>query len=200
MLTKILNFIFKKIESIDRNNQLFIVPTFDGFKLATLNFILLIVGLVYANNYVLFFDFVLFCLFLGSMYYTHFNLQGLKLISVKPLYLHANENGLLNLTFQTNSNFGHNYIEIELINSNLIKELSSSSFTLNPKINNKKSLHVSLPVSALMRGHSNQLKFRIETFFPFHLFRCFRYFKIEFDISIFPEINSIKLFHEKTKF
>ena len=196
MLTNIQEKFFKKIESFERTQQLYIIPTFDGLKLAGLNFILLIVGLIYGNNYVLFFDFVLFCLFLGSMYYTHFNLQGLKLISINSLSLHKNEQGVLNLAFQTNSSFGHNFIELELVSTHSITSISPTSFSFNPKNKTDKILNVSLPIMALQRGHIVQLKLKIETFFPFHLFRCFTYFKIESDLFVFPEVKDLNLYHE----
>ena len=175
----------KKISALGRAEQLYIIPTLDGLKLVLLNLILLIIGLVYANNYVLLFNFILFCLFFASMFYTHFNLQGLKLISAKIQPLHACDNGILTLQFKTTSGLGHFFIGIRIKN-NLI-EIQKHSFSFPPNNGSYKSLKVDIPIKATKRGLVTIDRICIETLFPFHLFCCFAYFKPPLVITIYPE-------------
>lgn len=184
MLTKLKTKFQNRVQEISKNNQLYIVPTFDGLKLVGLNFILLVMGLIYANNYVLLFNFILFCFFLGSMFYTHFNLYGLKLISAKLGPLHAGGHGLLSLNFKTTSSLGHYFLGLKLRNNLVDLQNKSFTFSIDPK--NQKSFTVDIPVQGQKRGQLKLTKLYIETFFPFHLFRCFVYFKPDLVITVYP--------------
>jgi uncharacterized protein (DUF58 family) len=186
--------LIKRFENIGRNNQLYIVPTLDGLKLLCLNLILLVIGLVYANNYVLLFNFILFCLFIGSMYYTHFNLQGLKFISARIHPLHANENGVLSLTFKSRSALGHHFLGVRFKNKFIQTLNSQFSFSFNAQEN---LLKVDIPLVATERGVGKLPRIIVETFFPFHLFRCFVYFSSELPLIIYPERKDYQL-HDKT--
>lgn len=188
--------ISNRIHSLGRNEQLYIVPTLDGLKLVILNLILLIIGLVYANNYVLLFNFILFCLFLGSMYYTHFNLQGLKLTSAKFTALHVLDSGTLTLHFKTKSTLGHYFLRAKF-NSDLIKQTETSSI-FSFESNSQHLLRVDIPVTGIKRGSSALTRITIETLFPFHLFRCFVYFRPNLNIVVFPEKKNLQIHIEKS--
>ncbi len=187
MLTNLREKFFQKMASYRRYGQLYIVPTLDGIKLVILNFILLIIGLVYANNYVLLFNFILFCLFLGSMYYTHFNLHGLKLVSAKLSAFHVGETGHLCLTFKTNSSLGHHFLNLEFNNETSLRiENEKHSFSITP-VNFDKTLSIKIPVHALKRGNFKLSSLYLETLFPFHLFRTFTYLDPQIDVIIYPK-------------
>lgn len=185
MLIKFKDHFLNKLDSLGRSELLYIVPTLDGIKLLALNFTLLVIGLVYANNYVLLFNFILFCLFLGSMFYTHFNLQGLKLISAKLNSIHMGENGLLTLQFKSKSNLGHHFLGLKLRNQ--IIQLSDKRFTFSLIATNPNTFTVDIPVRGISRGEESLNRVVIETLFPFHLFRCFLYFKPTLSIVVFPK-------------
>jgi uncharacterized protein (DUF58 family) len=188
--------ISRKIESIGKVEQLYIVPTLDGLKLLALNLILLIIGLVYANNFVLLFNFILFCLFLGSMYYTHFNLQGLKLISAKLPPVHVNNKGLLTLHFKSKSKMGHYFLKLKLKNSLFKTEEDLLPFSFDADFHNE--LTINIPVVGVRRGQGVLSNICIETYFPFHLFRCFVYFKPQLDVIIYPEKKDLQIHHAET--
>lgn len=190
------NNFFKKIAALGKSQQLYIVPTLDGIKLAFLNVTLLVIGLVYANNYVLLFNFILFCLFLGSMYYTHFNLQGLELISAKTSPLHVNDKGVLTLQFKTTSGLGHYFLGLRLQN-NLI-DLQDKNFTFSFEANSQNTLKVDVPIKGIIRGDLVISRLCIETLFPFHLFRCFVYFKHHLRIVVYPERKNLEIHHAQT--
>lgn len=196
MWTSFQNTFFNKIATLGRSEQLYIVPTLDGIKLAILNLILIIIGLVYANNYILLFNFILFCLFLGSMFYTHFNLQGLKLISAKLAPIHVNDNGILTLQFKTTSSLGHYFLRLRL--KHLLIDLEDKTFNFSIEPSSQKSFKVEIPIKGMKRGDLVLSRLCIETLFPFHLFRCFVYFKPQLTIVVYPERKDLKIHHSES--
>lgn len=184
MLTKAHTKFESKLYALGRQGQLYIVPTLDGLKLLCLNLILLIVGLVYANNYVLLFNFILFCLFIGSMYYTHFNLQGLKLSTTKLNPLHASENGVLILNFKSRSALGHHFLSVSF--KNLLIQTADSPFHFSIK-EHQNSYRAEIPVRAMQRGVTQLKRICVETRFPFHLFKAFTYFDLDLKVLVYPE-------------
>lgn len=193
MLTKAQTRFESKLYALGRQGQLYIVPTLDGIKLLCLNLILLIVGLVYANNYVLLFNFILFCLFIGSMYYTHFNLQGLKLFTSKINPLHAQENGVLILQFKSHSALGHHFIGVSLKND--LIQTADENFHFSIK-EHQNSFRAEVPVKSNKRGVTQLKRICVETRFPFHLFRAFTYFDLDLKMIVYPEKLSLDVHSE----
>lgn len=194
MLIKKRDLLTERFSNIGRTEQLYIIPTIDGLKLLALNLILLVIGLVYANNYVLLFNFILFSLFMGSMYYTHFNLQGLKLISARMNPIHVGDSGNLTLSFKSSSGLGHHFLGIRF-NSHFIKiQDKNFSFSFEGEL---RILKVDIPISATKRGITPAPRICIETLFPFHLFRSFVYFNPHLNFIIYPEKKDYHLHSEK---
>ena len=158
-----------KLAARDRPHPVYILPTSDGLKVLALNFLLLIMGLVYANNYVLLFNFVLFCLCLSSMFYSHYNLNKLKLESLRIDPLYDQEWSLCKLYFIGN-NHGHFSLNAKIIGAN-VEFFSSNNFNIN-EINRM----VEIKIHGLKRGRGHAMAIRIESSFPLNLFRCFTYF------------------------
>ena len=175
MISFLKEYFYKRASNSQRIHPIYILPTADGLKVIILNLILLVMGLVYANNYVLLFNFILFCLFLGSMFYTHFNLSGLTLENAQFPPMHANENGLLNLVFKSTNAQGHYFIRPYF--------KSSSIKLMDPKktfpISSKDSTTLSISIQAISRGQVNIQSVYVETLFPFNFFRCFTFFRID---------------------
>ncbi len=184
MLTKVQTNFEEKVHNLGRQGQLYIVPTLDGLKLLCLNLILLIIGLVYANNYVLLFNFILFCLFIGSMYYTHFNLRNLSLASARINPVHLGEKTNLTLTFKSKSALGHHFIGIKIKHHALAAGDLLFSFSLKDK---QPSCKIEFPVEGKKRGVANLKRITVETYFPFHLFRAFTYFDLNLKTIVYPE-------------
>lgn len=194
MLTRIQKHFLKNVSRWGTREQIYIIPTFDALKLLALNLTLLVIGLVYANNFVLFFNFVLFCLFLSSMYYTHFNLRGLKLLYAKSTAVHAKENGKLTLTFLSQSDLGHFFISARLPDQSIVKIHDNQRFSITRT--DQKQL-IELSFEATTRGHQKIDYFVIETLFPFHLFRCLFVARVSCDVCIYPERKNLNL-HQET--
>jgi uncharacterized protein (DUF58 family) len=186
------NYFYQRASNSKRVHPIYILPTLDGLKVVGLNLILLIMGLVYANNYVLLFNFILFCLFLGSMFYTHFNLSGLTLNSAQFPPLFVNENGVLNLNFTSTNAQGHYFIRPSFKSSKIKVNEPQKTFP----ISSKESTTVKLSIQGLQRGQENIQTIYIETLFPFNFFRCFTFFRIDQDCLIYPERSDLRLHEE----
>ena len=192
MLERIWDYFYSRAANSERVHPIYILPTLDGLKVVVLNIVLLVMGLVYANNYVLLFNFLLFCLFLGSMFYTHFNISGLKLESAQFSSVHVNEDGILNLYFSSANSQGHFFIRPSF-KSQLVKiNNDHQSFPINSK-----HLHLKISIKGSLRGCEKIKSLYVETLFPFNFFRCFTFFKINQECYVYPEAKNLHLHTEE---
>lgn len=192
MFARLKEYFYNRASNSKRVHPIYILPTLDGLKVAALNLILLIMGLIYANNYVLLFNFILFCLFLGSMFYTHFNLNGLKLEASQFPALHAKENGVLSLHFSTKNSQG-NYFIRPYFKSQLVS-INDSKQTFPISFANKTDVHIS--IQGVRRGRETIRSIYVESLFPFNFFRCFTFFRIDQECFVYPERENLRLHEE----
>ena len=186
------DYFYERAANSQKAHPIYILPTIDGLKVVALNITLLIIGLVYANNYVLLFNFILFCLFLASMFYTHFNLSGLKLESIQLPAMHVNENATLTLYFSSKNAQGHYFIRPYFKNS-LIK-INETKKTFPIPYSESTAIHLSL--QGVKRGNEIIRSLYLETLFPFNFFRCFTFFRIDQECLVYPERVDLKLHEE----
>ena len=177
------HFFLDKISNRKRVHPIYILPTTDGIKVITLNLILLAIGLTYANNYILLFNFILFCLLLASMFYTHFNLQGVKFHSFKTSELYANSTTALEFIFQRQTNNTHYFLKPIIKTKGLSFDTSSFNISTN-------TLSVQLKVTPKKRGVFKVESIGLETRFPFNFFTCFTFFNTDINIIVYPEKKS----------
>ena len=192
MINWLKNYFYQRASHSKRVHPIYILPTGDGLKVIGLNLILLVMGLVYANNYVLLFNFILFCLFLGSMFYTHFNLSGLKLLSARFPALYVNENGVLTLHFSSSNAQGHYFIRPAF--KSLMIKINEPEKTF--PISSKETTTIHLSIQGVKRGQEIIHTIYLETLFPFNFFRCFTFFRIDQDCLIYPERSNLQLHEE----
>jgi uncharacterized protein (DUF58 family) len=192
MINRFKDYFFQRASNSKRVHPIYILPTLDGMKVVALNFILLVMGLVYANNYVLLFNFILFCLFLGSMFYTHFNLSGLSLTSAQFPPLYVNENGILTLHFTSTNAQGHYFIRPVFKSLRIKINHPQTTFS----ISSKDSSTIGVSIQGLKRGQENIQTIYVETLFPFNFFRCFTFFRIDQNCLIYPERTDLRLHEE----
>ncbi len=185
-------FFYTRAANSGRHHALYIVPTLDGLKVVALNITLLAIGLVYANNYVLLFNFILFCLFLGSMFYTHFNLSGIKLDSVQFPSFHANEDNSAILHFSSTNAQGHYFVR-PFFKSTLVR-LNHFQETFQIKANEVTTVKMS--IKGIKRGQEIINAIYIETVFPFNFFRCFTFFNINQEMVVYPERSNLAIHEE----
>ncbi len=169
-----------------KTNRVFIIPTFLGIKLLIVNIILLSMGLIYANNYLILFNFIFFCLFIISMFYTHFNLYGLELKLTDCTDNFANDFLELGLKFKTPNKqlYPAIYVCFKVLNE---------KFKLGPFTINENGDVIPIKFKLKMRGNFLIHKIELETIFPLNLFKAFCYFKTDLNIIVYPElVNSFK--------
>ncbi len=186
MFEKVTNYFYLKISQSRKVHPIYILPTLDGCKVIFLNMVLLVMGLSYANNYILLLNFILFCLFLGSMFYTHFNLTGLKIISAQIPQIHSGELKELTLHFSSSNLQGH-YFLTPKIKSSLIA-ISDPKIKYSLNVTNNFSLK--FYVQGKKRGNETLNKIYLETLFPFNFFRCFTFFTLDQQLFVYPEIKT----------
>ena len=196
MWTKLFNRLLKNLSLKGGRGVIYIIPTFDALKLLVLNGTLLIIGLVYANNFILFFNFILFCLFLGSMYYTHFNLRGIKINGCKINSLHCDESSTMTLTLSSSSMLGHYFLNLRTLHSDLIEVDTHKTFSLPEK---SPSASINLAVKGKKRGCGKINNLVIETLFPFHLFRCLIVLSVDASFYVYPRRTNSKV-HKTSSF
>ncbi len=178
------------MSSSKRKHSVYIIPTIDGLKVIALNLLLLIIGLVYANNYVLLFNFMLFCLFMSSMFYTHFNLNKLNLEFAQFDNLFCEEITNLKLRFSSSNSHGHYFIKA-LIKNNDFTFVENTSFSVS---NNQKD--IALSIQGHKRGETSVETLYIETEFPFNFFKCFTFFRLDQKLFISPTRKNLQLHRE----
>lgn len=192
MIKMLKEYFYDRISNSRRVHPIYILPTADGLKVIALNLVLLIMGLIYANNYVLLFNFILFCLFLGSMFYTHFNLNGMALDNAQFSPLYVNENGTLTLNFTSSNAQGHYFIRPYFKSSKIKLNDPSKTFPISSKENTM----LNISIQGLTRGQETIQTIYVETLFPFNFFRCFTFFKIDQNCLIYPERSDLRLHEE----
>lgn len=192
MFKALTNFFYDRISNSREVHRIYIIPTADGLKVTALNIVLLIVGLVYANNYVLLFNFILFCLFLGSMFYTHFNINGIKLDSVNFPNLHVNEDGNALFSFSSTNAQGHSFIRAHFKSSMI--EINYPHKTFN--VSSTAQTIIPISVRGAKRGEENIQSIYLETLFPFNFFRAFTFFRVNQTCTTYPERVDLRLHEE----
>jgi uncharacterized protein (DUF58 family) len=169
-----------------KTNRVFIIPTFLGIKLLIVNIILLSMGLIYANNYLILFNFIFFCLFIISMFYTHFNLYGLELKLADCSENFANDFFEISLKFKTpnKQTYPAIFTCFKILNEN---------YRLGPFSINDNGDVVPIKFKLQKRGSFLVKKIELETLFPLNLFKAFCYFKSDLNIVVYPElVNTYK--------
>lgn len=193
MLKRLEDFFYQRLATSKRRHPIYIIPTVDGNKVMVLNLTLLIIGLVYANNYVLLFNFILFCLFLGSMVYTHFNIKGLSLISASLSPLYVNETANLNLTFSSSNSQGHYFIRASL--KSPLMEIASETQTF--AVSHRENVTINIRVRGKARGEGFIESLYLETLFPFNFFRCFTFARVDLHYYVYPEKVNLNIHQSK---
>lgn len=165
-----------------KEHPIYILPTLNGLKVLSLNFLLLVIGLIYANNYVLLFNFLLFCLVLSSMFYTHHNLKNIHLKTAIGVSGHRQELAFLNIIFISYNKQNNFELKLKMPKSNFIEEVNFPIESLNFQ----KDTSLQIPLKVSKRGQTLIPGVFLETDFPLGFFRCFTFFPIQLELVLFP--------------
>jgi uncharacterized protein (DUF58 family) len=182
-----MTFLLEKLEiyfrQFSHNKRLYIVPTFNGMKLFGLCFILLFTGLIYANNFIMFFNFLLFSLFICSMFYTHFNLNQVKVLKTSVDSSFAGQKSLVHFIIKNESSLPKYMLKIKFPkNENFFME----ELTI-PVILPHQTLDFCQSFLLKKRGHYQLGKLELWTSFPFSFFKAFTFFEFSTHFYIYPQ-------------
>ena len=159
-------------------NKVFIIPTANGLKLFAVNLLLLVFGLIYANNYLLFFNFLFFSLLVVTMFYTNSNLENFQLLNTEDVLV---EEGLtLKSIFQKTK-------------EDISREQMIFSFKLNDAFLNSEAINLDdritrfeLHFPNFKKGHYFINKVLVSSDYPLGLFRAFQLFSINLNLYVYP--------------
>lgn len=117
---------------------------------------------------------------LASMFYTHFNLSGVKFIALKSNELYANSSTTLELVFQIQSKTTHYFLKPIIEVNGILFEPTHFNISEN-------TLSVNVTITPLKRGLFKINNVGIETRFPFSFFTCFTFFNSDINLIVYPE-------------
>ena len=126
------------------------------------------------------------------MFYTHFNINGIKLDSASFPPLHVNEDGNVILSFSSQNAQGHSFIRAYFKSSIIKINHPENSFNVS---SNSQTI-ISLSIKGIKRGEENIQSIYLETLFPFNFFRAFTFFRIDQTCTTYPERVNLRLHEE----
>ncbi len=156
-----LSLIIKSFEKNLPENKIYVLPTWTGIKILILFVVLVVLGLIYTNNYIIFLAFFVFFFLLLSIFLTYENFKPLCGVKILLNNCFAKETYRGKIIFQTNQNqvsFG-----LSCLSSNKLVHLTSNEY--------KKSFSGQdqfIDIMAVQRGYYEKLRLKIESTFPFN--------------------------------
>lgn len=173
----------KRFRNWFRTSKVYILPTWNGIKFIFMNVLLLIIGLLYGNNFILMFNFLLFSLVFCSMIYTHYNLERLSIVSIQIDQAFAQTPTSIQIAFANKSLFDKFEILVRPYNTPKLELESDRNITM------RKDTFAMESITGIFssRGIQNIEFLRLETTFPFGFFRTFSYHQIDQSFIIYPK-------------
>jgi uncharacterized protein (DUF58 family) len=171
-----------KLLKLLRKEKIYILPTSNGLKLFALNIILLMVGLFYANNFILFINFLLFSIFFCSLLYTHYNLTDIQISKSGNDEFYSNQDQALKVIITNLSSIPKDHINIKIRENDFVQQCMIENVSLSPF----ESKLIQLQFKPVKRGTFSALNLSLETTFPFHFFRSFKVAFLEHHFIVFP--------------
>ncbi len=167
--------------------RIYILPTAAGGLFAVLLFVMLLAGLNYANGLALFLTFTLGGLALVAMHLCHRNLLGTELTGVHTGSAFVGEQALLELTFG-NPGRTTRWALRAVVDHEAEREAGTLD-ELPPA--GASALRLRLP--ATRRGRLNVDRIRLESSFPFGLFRAWTWLHLPLEIIVYPAARGDRL-------
>ena len=159
-----------------RRQRIYILPTRSGLGFAALLLVMLLAGLNYANSLALFATFSLMSFGLVTMNLCHRNLMGLRISSATPLPAFAGDDAVVELSIENGTAVDRFSLRAAVNGRDaLLVELASAH-----------SARLRMPIATLRRGLQRVDRLRIDTDFPFGLFRAWTWLHLPLDIVVYP--------------
>ncbi|MDC1175416.1 DUF58 domain-containing protein, partial [Bacteriovoracaceae bacterium] len=183
--------LLKKVrEFLDRRERIFIIPTSYGLYYLSIIFILFLISLSYGHSLAFSTTFIFVSIILVSAYYTNYNLSGLTVSKVIQKYESSD------LKFKTYIQIKNDANKVRFDIEGKVLNLSSLKSTT---IGQRDTDSIYIDFSQLKPGLYHLDKVRINTSFPFGLFRSWKNFKTDAEIIVLPSIsNSVAMINTFT--
>ncbi len=162
--------------------RLYIVPTRVGVAFGALLLLMLVAGLNYANSLALLTTFLLAGLALVAMYACHRNLLGLTLTDLSSRDALEGEHAALRLRLVNTSVRPRLGIELD--------GTGEPAVTCNTPANG--DVTVTLRVATPLRGALPVGRLRIQSTWPFGLFRAWTWVHADHDIAVHPRTSGVR--------
>ena len=165
-----------------RRSRLYILPTRTGLAFAALLSVMLLAGLNYANSLALIATFSLMSFALVAMNLCHRNLLGLRVTSATPLPAFAGDDAVVELTIENAT---------ELARYSLRAAVNGRRAELIELAGNL-SARLRMLIVTQRRGRLRVERVRIDTDFPFGLFRAWVWLHLPLEVTVYPRPNGVK--------
>ena len=159
-----------------RRSRIYILPTRTGLGFAGLLIVMLIAGLNYANSLALVGTFSLMSFALVAMNLCHRNLLGVRITSATTLSAFAGDDAVVELTLDNDTSLDR-YSLTAAVSGRKAEVIALGS---------NESARLRLAVTTQRRGRLKLERVRIDTDFPFGLFRAWVWLHLPLQITVYP--------------
>lgn len=166
-----------KTRSVLDRKHIYILPTRAGLIFSVLLFAMLMTGLNYSNSLILLLTFTLAGMVFNSAWFTHRNLAGLELKTVKQEHCFAGENGHFSVRVENAHRRPHYGLVLRERNDNcLIYDCQPRGSTV-----------IQMPITPAARGAYKLRRFAIATRMPVGLFNAWSWQTLDTTLWAFPK-------------
>lgn len=168
-------------ERLKFKKTVYIVPNRNGFYFAFIIFTLFLMALSYANNVLLFFDFILFGVFLYAQFLSHYNLYSLRVdhIEIKSQFANKPLTGLAKTSNQSYINISDHQLDLNL------KHSTETPFMklLTPK----STQYIEMHFGKVPRGKYQINRIKVFSTYPLGIFYVWKFIKLDATFYVYPE-------------
>lgn len=160
-----------------RRRRLYILPTRTGAGFGALLAIMLLAGLNYANSLALLATFSLMSFALVAMSLCHRNLLGLGISGATALPAFAGDEAVVELSLENGT----------AVDRCTLRASAAGQGDELVELGANQSARLRLLIATQRRGRQRVPRVRIDTSFPFGLFRAWTWLHVPLDITVYPQ-------------
>jgi len=162
--------------TLDRN-RVFVFPTLQGFAFIISAFCVFLAGTNYANNLLLAMGFLLFSIFIVTIWHSFLNILGLTIKAGNAAPVFLGEHALFKITLKRPGK--QKFYAIKL--------LWPKSLETFVNIDEDQQVHIEVQSYPLARGRFYPPRLTVETRFPFGIIRCWSHVSLETSCVVYPK-------------
>lgn len=161
--------------TLDRN-RVFVFPTLQGFAFVVCAFCVFLAGTNYGNNLLLAMGFLLFSIFIVTIWHSFLNILGLTIKAGNANPVFSGEHALFKITLRRAGKA--KLYAIKLLWPNCLETIVN--------IDEDQQVHVDVQAFPLARGRFYPPRLTVETRFPFGIIRCWSHVSLETSCVVYP--------------